>query len=372
MSIARDMKRLRPAKRPAATLVIMALMAIASIARAAEPEPAAGVIVVQSNPCLMVKYGHGRPCEAPTVPQTADASQRVAAHLARAQFFVETAELARALSEADAALELDSNNADVHHLAARLAMSMGDLTRAAREIALALQQSPDDANLQATNAVRLELQQTPEAALRAFNDILSRHPDHAFSREARAKLALSMGMPADAIADLSILLAGANPKTELLPLRATAYVQINKPELAIADYTRAMAEHPQQLDLLSGRAIAYALAGDDTAALADLDTILGPIGGTPRYAIGGDQLIQYRTQRAFVFRRLKRFADAATEMINALNDGGRAAVLRAQIFLRHNGFPETPLDGRDSDTLRTALQACFGLNSCFARISDEL
>jgi hypothetical protein len=30
------------------------------------------------------------------------------------------------------------------------------------------------------------------------------------------------------------------------------------------------------------------------------------------------------------------------------------------------------LDGRDSDGLRQSLQACFGLNSCFQRISEEL
>jgi hypothetical protein len=69
---------------------------------------------------------------------------------------------------------------------------------------------------------------------------------------------------------------------------------------------------------------------------------------------------------------LKRFADAAAEMASALNTGGKPAVLRAQIFLRHNGFPQTPLDGRDSDGLRESLQACFGLNSCFQRISEEL
>jgi hypothetical protein len=29
------------------------------------------------------------------------------------------------------------------------------------------------------------------------------------------------------------------------------------------------------------------------------------------------------------------------------------------------------LDGHDSDELRQSLQACFGLNSCFEKISDE-
>ncbi|HMG79875.1 MAG TPA: tetratricopeptide repeat protein [Xanthobacteraceae bacterium] len=355
-----------------AIFAIVAPLFIAAAAGAAEPVAPAGVIAERSNPCLMAKYGHGQPCQVPLLPESQDTSQPIAAHLARAQFFIDLAELPKALGEADAALEFAPNNPAIRHLAGRLAMSMGDYPRAARDIAIALQQSPDDPNIAASNAALMELQQNFDAALDAFSEILARHPDHAFSRLARAKLFLSLAQPQNAIADLDVLLAGDGTDTALLPLRATAYLQINEPERAIADYTKALAAHPEQLELMLGRATAAMLAGDDNAALADFDTILGPLGGTSRYAIGGDLLAKYRTQRAFVFVHLKRFADAAAEMANALDAGGKPAVLRAQIFLRHNGFPQTPLDGRDSDGLREALQACFGLNSCFQRISEEL
>jgi tetratricopeptide (TPR) repeat protein len=364
------MKRLM--QRLFATLTIIAPLAIAAAAGAAESAAQSGVIAVRSNPCLMAKYGHGQPCQVPLLPETQDTSQRIAAHLARAQFFIAVAELPKALGEADAALAFEPNNAAIRHLAGRLAMSMGDYPRAARDIATALQQSPDDPNIAASNAALMELEQNPDAALEAFNGILTRYPDHAFSRLARAKLLLSLAQPRNTIADLDVLLAGDGADTTLLPLRAAAYLQINEPERATADYTKALAAHPEQLELVLGRATAAMLAGDDNAALADFDTILGPVGGASRYAIGGDQLAKYRTQRAFVFVHLKRFADAATEMANALDAGGRSAVLRVQIFLRHNGFPQTPLDGRDSDGLRQSLQACFGLNSCFQRISEEL
>ncbi len=355
-----------------AIVAIIAPLAIAPAASAAEPAAQSGVIAVRSNPCLLAKYGHGQPCQVPPLPETQDTSQLVAAHLARAQFFVVIAELPKALGEADAALALDPDNAAMHHLAGRLAMSMGDYPRAEHDLTIALRQSPDDPDIAASNAALLELQQNLDAALDAFSEILARHPDHTFSRLARAKLWLSMAQPENAIADLDTLLAGGNPDSALLPLRASAYLQINEPERAIADYTKALADHPEQLELMLGRATAAMLAGNDNAALADFDTILGPVGGTSRYAIGGDQLAKYRTQRAFIFVHLNRFADAAAEMANALDAGGKPAVLRAQIFLRHNGFPQTLLDGRDSDGLREALQACFGLNSCFQRISEEL
>jgi tetratricopeptide (TPR) repeat protein len=362
----------RPAQRLFAIVAIIAPLATAAAAGAAESVTESGVIATPSNPCLMAKYGHGRPCQVPPLPEASDISQLIAAHLARAQFFIDIAELPEALGEADAALALQPTNAELRHFAARLAMSMGDYVRAARDLATALQQSPDNANIEASSAALLDLEQNPYGALDAFNEILARHPDHAFSLLAHAKLSLTMAQPQDAVADLNALLAGDGTDTALLSLRAAAYMQMNEPEPAIADYTKALLAHPEQLDLVIGRAVAHALAGEDAAALADFNQVLGPVGGAPRYAIGGTELVKYRTQRAFVLVRLKRFADAAVEMTNALDAGGKPAVLRAQIFLRHNGFPQTPLDGHDSDGLRQSLQACFGLNSCFQRISEEL
>ena len=69
---------------------------------------------------------------------------------------------------------------------------------------------------------------------------------------------------------------------------------------------------------------------------------------------------------------LKRFNDAAVEAVNALEAGGRRSFLRAQIFLRQNGFPEVPLDGQPSEDLRKAIQACMALNSCFEKVSGSL
>jgi predicted Zn-dependent protease len=351
---------------------LVGLFGASSAVSADDLIPPAGFVGTPSTPCLLAKYGQGQPCAEPQLPDGGDVRQLIAARLSRARFFIETHELKRALTEADAAVELDEGNVSARHLAARLSMSLGDMARAEQEIAIALRQSPDDVDVRATNAVRLQSLSAPTEALRAFDDILAQHPDHAFSREARAKLLLTMGRARDAVADLDVLLADGHPKAVLWSLRATADLALNDPRRAVADYAKAMEDQPGSLILLTGRATAYELAGDDAGALRDLDTILGPIGDKPNYAIGGDQLAKYRTQRALLLVRLKRFADAASEMANALTAGGRPAILRTQVFLRQNGFPQIALDGRDSDALRTALQSCFGLNACFVRMSDEL
>jgi hypothetical protein len=47
-------------------------------------------------------------------------------------------------------------------------------------------------------------------------------------------------------------------------------------------------------------------------------------------------------------------------------------VLRVQVFLRGNGFPDVPLDGRDSPALRHAIASCFGLNACFQGVIKSI
>jgi predicted Zn-dependent protease len=362
-------------RRSVACWVLAGLVGLCALPRAAAADdqiPPAGIIEVFNNACLLAKYGQGQPCAEPTLPDSGDTHALAAAHLARARFFIAMHELKKALGEADAALELAPADVSVRHLVVRLAMSTGDMPRAAREMSTALRQSPDDADLRTTNAVRLEILSAPGEALRELDNVLAKHPDLAFARETRAKLLLTMGRPKDAAADLDVLLASDNPRPVLWSLRGTADLALNEPRRAVADFTKAMEGQTAGIVPLTARATAYTLAGDDAGALRDLDAILGPIGGRPNYAIAGDQLAKYRTQRAFVLVRLGRAPDAATEMANALDAGGRRAILRAQVFLRQNGFPEIALDGHDSDGLRGALQACFGLKSCFAGLSETL
>ncbi|MBR1211151.1 tetratricopeptide repeat protein [Bradyrhizobium sp. JYMT SZCCT0180] len=308
----------------------------------------------------------------PELAAGGDIAQQAAARLSRARFYIDMADRQNAFVEADEALKLTPDDVDIRHLVARLAMSAGNNARADREFTIALQQRPDDANIQASNATRLLLTSETQA-LRAFDKIVSAHPEHRYSRRSRAQLLINAGRAGDAIADLDVLLAEDSRDPNLLALRGNANIRAGNAWQAVADLTEALKQDPGRYDLVSARAIANEILGDDSAALADYDTLLGPIsGGPPKYAIGGDELAKFRMQRAFVSVRLKRFDDAAAEAVSALAAGGRRSFLRAQVFLRQNGFPETPLDGQSSEDLRKAMQACMGLNSCFEKISGSL
>lgn len=335
-------------------------------------QPDSGVIHVRSTPCMLAKYNKKPECPLPPLADDrVDAIQQAKARLNRANYYIDMGQLKNALVEADQALKLTPDDVDSRHLVARLALSIGDFERAEHEIEIALQQRPDDANLQATKAAGF-INTRPDEAMRLFDRILTEHPDHRFSRESRARLRLALGHAKEAVADLDILLAGKERDTNLLALRADAQITAGNVRQGVADLTEALNQSPDRSDLLTSRATANEMLGDDEAALADLDTLLGPVGGSPNYALGGDQLGLYRLQRALVLVHLKRFADAATDAVNALNVGGRRSVLQAQIFLRHNGFPEVPLDGQSSESLKRAMQACMGLGSCFEKVIGSI
>jgi hypothetical protein len=189
-----------------------------------------------------------------------------------------------------------------------------------------------------------------------------------YSRLERAKINLENGNAYRAFFDINYLAEHYRTNTDFLSLRAQTFLLLNQPLAAISDLTAAFELKPNSLQLLLQRAQAHELGGYDRNAVADLTTVLGPIGTKPKYAIAGDQQGQLLMQRAIILVRLKRFADAASDMMMAIDQGGRPSILRAQVFLRQNGFGETALDGRISPELREALKACFGLNSCFLGI----
>jgi len=311
-------------------------------------------------------------CRVPDISANADVAEQAAARISRAQFYIDMADRQSAFAEADEALKITPDDVDVRHLVGRLAMSVGNFARAEHEFAIALQRRPDDVNLQASDATRLMLVDDV-GALNAFDMIVSAHPDHRYSRQSRAMLLLKLGQAEDAIADFDVLLAESPRNAVLLTSRAHAAVAAGHLKQAVADLTEALKQFPGRPDLISDRAVVNEILGDHSAALADYEALLGPIGGDQaNYGMSGDQLAKFRMQRAFVSVRIKRFDDAAVEAVKALGAGGSRSYLRAQVFLRQNGFPETPLDGQPSENLRKAMEACMGLNSCFEKISHSL
>ena len=333
----------------------------------------AGPVAMRITSCLLAAKAHqGTPCKEPQVRDDGTAAEQVDDRLARARYFIDLEDLPAAMVETDAAIAADPNAAAAHHLAARLALTMFDKARAEREIAIARTEAPDDLDVHATYAAVLERRPAPTEALAELNEILKAKPDHTYARLERAHIHLNAPNLQAALVDLNFLVDSDPHNTIYLAMRADTLMKLGRPQGAVSDLTAALDVNPRQFTLLADRARAYELAGNDNAALADLSTILGPVGAPPTYAVGGNQYARFLEQRAMILVHSHQLANAAADMMTAVTNGGRPAILRTQVLLRQNGFPEVPLDGKDSPQMRTAIEGCFGLDACFAAIKHDI
>ena len=333
-----------------------------------QTDAGAGPIRVQVTDCLIANRTHkGAPCPEPPVSQSSDKAEQIAAHLARAWHFVDMQDLERARAEADAAVAIDPIDLQSRHLSARLSLTLGDLPRAEADLELARKRAPDDPDIHATYAILLQSKSANMASLQELQEIIRKYPSHHYAREQATYLLMQFGQYEIALANLNFLIE-QKPSTTLFAQRAEAFVALGRVRSAVADLSEAIKREPNDVTLIIARADAYAHAELDEFALRDYDAILATDHGAPLYAISSENRAQILQKRAFAFLHLRRFEEAADDMLSAIGIGGAPAILRTQVLLRRHGFSDVPLDGRESLAMRRAVVACFGLNACFQGI----
>ena len=336
-------------------------------------DPGAGPISTGMSACLMANQLHrGPPCPEPKpAADDASVSERLAALLARATYFADMQQFGKGLAETDAALAIDPNDVKALHLAARFSLSLGDIDRAERDIILARKRVPTDAAVNTTYAMVLLARHATTEAFKVLQSVVVSHPDFIYAREQRAAIRILWGELQSArpeyeaaLADYNFIIERSPPSARLFAMRARVFLVLDRPDSAAADLSAAVKLEPASFALLAERASAYMQTGLDELAVQDLNEVLGTTGGSPVYVMMRDDRAKLLSKRARAYTHLHRFEDAARDAVAAVSLGGTAAILRMQVFLRRNGFPEAPLDGKDSSALREAISACFGLNAC--------
>jgi hypothetical protein len=363
------MKRLYALFGGAAVALLAASYSMAMDATMRQSDLSAGPIVAHVTACLMANRTHrGTPCPEPQVSQAVGNAERVANRLERAWFFIDMQDFDKARTETELALGIDSNDLKARHLSARLALTVGDIARAEADLAIARKQAPDDPDVRATYAMLLQSRPAELESLREFEAVILKHPHHRFAREQRAALLMRLGQYSAALVDFNFIVDDNPPNTNSLVRRSEAFLALGKPQSAVADLSAAIKMEPNQFILLVARADAYAQANLGELALRDYDAVLTMSGGTPLYVMFDNDRAKLLAKRAYTYVSLRRFDEAAGDMVTAVSLGGAPAILRAQVLLRRHGFSDVPLDGHDSPALRQALTACFGFNACFQGI----
>jgi Tfp pilus assembly protein PilF len=349
--------------------------------RLPDGDPGAGKLTLTGSACFRAAQQHrGTPCSEPKeAAADAPASERVHALLTRAVFDIDMLDTAKALKEADAAISLDADSAQARHLASRIAMTLGDLDRAEREVRIALRLHPRDPHIGTTYAMLLLARGATREAVGVLNDVISRSPDYLFARSQRAMFFAYLGQCCSranykvALDDYDFLIGRTPLDPVLFSQRAAIRLAIGQPEAAIEDLSAALKLAPDRVDLMISRADTYRAAGRDDLAVKDYDSILAEASpGVPLYIMPPDRSAKLLVARAQSLVRLKRFTDAARDVVMAMTAGGKPAILRAQVFLRRHGYPDVPIDGENSTKLRQALAACFGLDACYRPVMQAI
>jgi Tfp pilus assembly protein PilF len=288
-------------------------------------------------------------------------------------------QLEEAKKDVDAALALDGKNADARHFSARIALTMGDIDRAEREVRIARELAPRDPRIGTTYAAILMGRKANREAIGVLGEVIHEYPNYLYARKLRATLYQYLGdccSPGNyrvALEDYEYLIRHGAPDAGLLSQRAAMLISLGDPEPAISDLTTALVLQPDNQLLLKSRAEAYATVHRDALAVKDYDVLLAEAApGVPLYAMLDEHRAKMLVGRAYSLVELKRFPEAVEDVVAAVSIGGKRSILRAQVLLRRHGFTDVPIDGQNSSTLRQALSSCFGLKACYQPVMREI
>jgi len=313
-------------------------------------------------------------CDPPPVEESLPAAKRSQAHYERAIRLLSLVRMEQARRAVDAAIASDPNNVLALKLRARMNIP-GDGGAALADINAALILAPTDSDLLATRATLVCGRCDKNAPLRDANEAVRQNDRNADALWIRARILAELGQLPAADEDLSRALEIEPDYARARLLRAQFRMRLGRLKEAAEDADRIIdggGGNGGGASALQVRALARAGLGDWSGAVADLTAILGapgaPTTASPRMAYFNELYIQ----RAIALVRLGREPEAMLDFEAVIGLGGRPSILRMQVYLRGNGFPDVPLDGQRSQVLDDAVKACFVNDACGRGIAQRI
>jgi tetratricopeptide (TPR) repeat protein len=291
--------------------------------------------------------------------------------MARARELLSLGRVPQARDAADAAIKLDPRNVSAFKLRARFEMP-GNAAIAEANVNAGLALAPSDSDLLAMRATLHQGRHDLLGAMREANQAVKNDPLNADALWIRARILLADNKPEDAEKDLTKALDTEPNYLRARVLRAAVRMQLDRYADAVDDANHALKQSPGSVSALQVRALARAALGDLQGLVSDLTDVLGepgqPTNADPSLAMFNGLYIQ----RAMALVRLGRHADGMQDVATVTLLGGQKAILRMQIYLRSNGFPDVPLNGKRSDLFDDAMKACFIDQACGRGIAERI
>ena len=343
---------------------IKALLSLAVCLAILSIEPAAATELGTAGPFRSIggRICSSDACLPPPVDATLAREQQVRAHVARALALLDGLRVSDALVAFSDALAISPNDLQALTLRGRLSLTNGDVEAARIDIDRALSVAPQDADLLATRGWIGTGACRCDQALTDFNAALILKPTNVDILFGRALYYVGIHDTERAFTDLSASLSVAPDDVRARLLRADVQLARRDFNSATFDADKVLASDPLNFQALLIKAKARAGAGDDTGALESYTLLLDRSG--VGLSLFEPQFRDAMLARARLFVKLGRFADASHDLQSILAQGGQKAILKLQLFLHDNGFPNVEITGVRSAAFDAALGTCFADKTC--------
>lgn len=353
-------------------LLVLALGLLAPAARASSFLDGAGPLWwIGAGPCAADFQARlAGACDPPAVLGSLSLPEQSRAHVDRAVALIGLFRMGAARAALDDALLADRTNASAWLLRARLDSNAAG-SKVEETLRNGLAVAPNHPGLLGTAAFVADIQDRHGDARELIERALRGSPRHPELLFIRSQILLHGGDLRGAVDDLTGVVAlGWEPGRSLVE-RARILVLLGRTGEAMDDLDAAISADARNLRARDLRANLRESRGDLAGSLEDLTAVLGEV-GQPRIAPGSKDTTRMTLARASLLARLDRVDSAVADVQQLLAVGGKQLILKLQLHLRRNGYPDVPVDGKPSPILEQALKSCFSQPFCGASMTTSL
>jgi tetratricopeptide (TPR) repeat protein len=154
-------------------------------------------------------------------------------------------------------------------------------------------------------------------------------------------------------------------------MKAQAQFRLGKFAGAVDDATKTLAISAGDLTARETRALALIALDRPAEAIEDLNAFLGPP-GQPTTVVALRHYREILLQRALLLARLGKREDSNRDIEVLMLSGGKQAILRVQLYLRRNGFPDVRIDGERDTEFDNTLRNCVLDRACGRGITRHI
>jgi tetratricopeptide (TPR) repeat protein len=310
-------------------------------------------------------------CDPAPVDATLPGPALARAHIERSVALLAQTRSEEALKAANAAVAIDPTNVSSLTFRGRLLSTLLKLDAAERDLNAALMIEPTNPVLLASRA---EVLLNAGKGLDALADItaaIAQRPDDTDMLLIKASIHMSRDQVDIAARDLerAVALDPGDRRTRLM--KAQAQFRLGKFAGAVDDATKTLAISAGDLTARETRALALIALDRPAEAIEDLNAFLGPP-GLPTTVVALRHYREILLQRALLLARLGKREDSNRDIEVLMLSGGKQAILRVQLYLRRNGFPDVRIDGERDTEFDNTLRNCVLDRACGRGITRHI